>query len=150
MKRLLGTVVAGGLLLASCSLFETTVNRDLRAVWSPDGAGLLVVGSQYTTLHPEEPYFNATSGHDWQVILETADVNAANPLAARTPLDSFAEGGEAAPVAQGGDAQYNPVYWYPELKRVIFTGPLAQVRDVVAHTSWMVPLPPSEPLTGQL
>jgi hypothetical protein len=149
MKSAFGAVFAWGLLLASCSFFETTVTRDVRAVWSPEGASLLLVGSQYTTAHPEEPYF-AGSGRNWQVVLETADPAVDDPLAARTPLEIFPELINGAPVAQGGQAQNNPVSWYPALKRVVFAGPQSYVRDVQARTSWEVPLPPAQPLTELL
>ncbi len=145
MRLFVGLLVAA-VLLSSCTFFETTVSRDLRAVWSPDGASLLVVRSEYTTTKPDEPYFATTGAKNFRLILEEADLTAADPLKARTTIEEFEEGPGlgVATLLQGGTPEDQPVYWFPDLNRAVFGGRAAAVRDVVKHTVWKAPVPLAE------
>lgn len=126
--------VAAALSLGACSLNPTPVTRDVRAVWSPDGASVLIVTSEYLTGAPEEPYFAAASGRDWSLILSQADGTAADPLATRQEIDRFPE-----EVVQGGLPQYEPVYWFPDRDQAVFGGRRAYIRRPLARQTWFVP-----------
>ena len=131
------------LTLASCTLFDTTVSRDLRAVWSPDGTSLLVVRSEYTTSKPDEPYHATEKAKNFRLILDKADGTAIDPLTTRTTIDEFDEGMGlgGSSLAQGGTPENEPVYWFPALNRAVFGGRTAAVRDVHRHVGWKAPVP---------
>lgn len=143
-------LAALSLFAASCA--PTPVERLVRAVWAPDASSLLLVRSDYATRDPSNPHFADPEAEDWSLVLFElgaaglpASGRLSPPAAAeidRFPEEAWDEGlGKAIPLASGGLAQYTPVYWFPALRRAIFSneGIGAYARDVDAgRTTWFL------------
>jgi hypothetical protein len=99
------------LLLATSGCGElVTVERTVNAVWSADESQILRVISTYETRRPKEKYYYAPSSRNWQYRFEIC-----------TPeLDHCRVGGNA-PDPEENIMNYVPVYWLPEIQKILYT-----------------------------
>ncbi len=108
--------------LIGCSDFTpkgsqvTTISRDINAAWDAKGKKILLIESRYKTKNPNEPYFNAASSFDWEVVLYQAKEDPQNPHNIIKGEEIYRWKEEANP---GGTLQHDMVYWVSTKQRLI-------------------------------
>ncbi len=89
---------------------DVEVVREINACWNAANDRILLVESHYLTPDPQEPYYDATQGHDWSIVLYRTDVDLSN----REEILRWDE--EAEP---GGGLEYSLIYWFWNEKRFV-------------------------------
>lgn len=100
-------------LFVSCEKETVLIERTVNAVWSADDSEILKIVSVYETTAPEEVYYSAPSGKNWEYRFEIC-----NP-----DLTECIVVGHSADILQGGTLEYVPLYWLPKNQKICTINP---------------------------
>jgi len=100
--------------LVSCERETVLIERIVNAVWSSDDSEILKVVSTYETHKPEENYYFAPSGKNWEYRFEICSSDLAECVVV----------GRSDDMDQGGTLEYVPLYWLPKVQMIYTLNPL--------------------------